>query len=61
MTSSLPPRDWADIHWPDIAAAGAGRWIAVLPLAATEQHGPHLPLGTDVMIAQADLARVREL
>jgi creatinine amidohydrolase len=61
MTSAVPPRDWADIHWPDIAGAGAARWIAVLPLAATEQHGPHLPLGTDVMIAQAYLARVREL
>ena len=33
----------------------------MLPLAATEQHGPHLPRGTDVMIAQAYLARVREL
>ncbi|HEX7790224.1 MAG TPA: creatininase family protein, partial [Afipia sp.] len=32
-----------------------------LPLAATEQHGPHLPLGTDVMIGEAYLARVREL
>ncbi len=61
MTSSVPPRDWTDIHWPDFAAAGRERWIAVLPLAATEQHGPHLPLGTDVMIAQAYLARVREL
>ena len=57
----LPPRDWTDIHWPDIAGAGPARWIAVLPLAATEQHGPHLPVGTDVMIAQAYLARVREL
>ena len=60
MTSIVPPRDWTDIHWPDISGAVA-RWIAVLPLAATEQHGPHLPVGTDVMIAQAYLARVREL
>ena len=44
-----------------MAAANPSRWIAVLPLAATEQHGPHLPLGTDVMIAQAYLARVLEL
>ncbi len=58
---TVPPRDWIDIHWPDIAKAAAARWIAVLPLAATEQHGPHLPLGTDVMIAEAYLARVREL
>jgi creatinine amidohydrolase len=61
MTSAIPPRDWTDIHWPDIAGAEPARWIAVLPLAATEQHGPHLPVGTDVMIAQAYLARVREL
>jgi len=61
MTSTLPPRDWTDIHWPDVSGTGPARWIAVLPLAATEQHGPHLPVGTDVMIAQAYLARVREL
>jgi creatinine amidohydrolase len=61
MASPLPPRDWTDLHWPDISGADPARWIAVLPLAATEQHGPHLPLGTDVMIAQAYLARVREL
>jgi creatinine amidohydrolase len=61
MTSAIPPRDWHDIYWPDMAGAGPARWIAVLPLAATEQHGPHLPLGTDVMIANAYLARVREL
>src|SRR5882757_3493442 len=61
MTSPTPPRDWTEIRWPDIAAATASRWIAVLPLAATEQHGPHLPLSTDVMIGEAYLARVREL
>src|ERR1700730_8334343 len=61
MSSTVPPRDWADVHWPDISGPAPARWIAVLPLAATEQHGPHLPIGTDVMIAQAHLARVREL
>ena len=61
MNTTVPPRDWTDIHWPDFAGSGLERWIAVLPLAATEQHGPHLPLGTDVMIAQAYLTRVREL
>jgi creatinine amidohydrolase len=61
MISTVPPRDWTDIHWPDVSPAGAERWIAVLPLAATEQHGPHLPLGTDVMIGEAYLERVREL
>jgi creatinine amidohydrolase len=59
--TSLPPRDWTEIHWPDVSGAEPARWIAVLPLAATEQHGPHLPLGTDVMIAEAYLERVREL
>jgi creatinine amidohydrolase len=56
-----PSRDWTAIHWPDIAREDAARWIAVLPLAATEQHGPHLPLRTDVLIAEAYLKRVREL
>jgi creatinine amidohydrolase len=60
MTSTIP-RDWNNIHWPDFAGADCRRWIAVLPLAATEQHGPHLPVGTDIMIAQAYLARVQEL
>jgi creatinine amidohydrolase len=61
MTSFLPPRNWTDIRWPEVYGAEPARWIAVLPLAATEQHGPHLPVGTDVMIAQAYLARVRDL
>jgi creatinine amidohydrolase len=58
---TIPPRDWTAIHWSAIDPAEAAGWIAVLPLAATEQHGPHLPLGTDVMIAEAYLAKVREL
>jgi creatinine amidohydrolase len=56
-----PPRDWAGIGWADAAPEDVSRWIAVLPLAATEQHGPHLPLETDVLIADAYLARVRAM
>jgi creatinine amidohydrolase len=60
---NLPKRDWIEMTWQDIAGAGAAtaRWIAVLPLAAVEQHGPHLPLGVDSFIAEAYLARVREI
>jgi creatinine amidohydrolase len=60
---SVPKRDWMEMSWQEIDGAGAatGRWIAVLPLAAVEQHGPHLPLGVDTFIAEAYLARVRDL
>jgi len=49
--------------WQDVAGAGAdtARWIAVLPLAAVEQHGPHLPLGVDTYIAEAYLARIEKI
>ncbi len=60
---SLPKRDWMEMTWQDIAGAGAAaaRWIAVLPLAAVEQHGPHLPLGVDSFIADAYLTRVHKI
>jgi creatinine amidohydrolase len=60
-TLMTPSRDWTEIRWTDVGPTEASRWIAVLPLAATEQHGPHLPHETDVLIADAYLARVREL
>lgn len=41
--------------WPEVAAVAASRVLAV-PVGATEQHGPHLPLSTDTDIAAA-LAR----
>lgn len=36
-----------------IETADTSGWIAVLPVAATEQHGPHLPTSTDADIARA--------
>ena len=60
MTRKRSPQDWTDLDFGALAAGDPSRLIAVLPLAATEQHGPHLPLGTDIMIGEAYLARVRE-
>ncbi|EMA40250.1 Creatininase [Halobiforma nitratireducens JCM 10879] len=42
--------------WPDVADSIGDRSLAVVPLGSTEQHGPHLPEGTDFLIAEA-LAR----
>jgi creatinine amidohydrolase len=42
----------ADLTWPDIESGAAAAVLAV-PVGATEQHGPHLPLSTDTDIAVA--------
>ena len=55
----LPKPDWTEMTWQDFAGADARRWIVVMPVAATEQHGPHLPVGVDAMIGRAYLARTR--
>ena len=41
---------WADLTTADFASLDLSRAIAVLPVAATEQHGPHLPLSVDTDI-----------
>ena len=56
----LPRRRWLDMTTEEFLGSDTASWIAVLPLAAIEQHGPHLPLSTDVTIAEAYLARVRD-
>ena len=38
---------------PQVAAVAAAGGIAVQPIGATEQHGPHLPVTTDAVIATA--------
>jgi creatinine amidohydrolase len=43
----------ATMTWTEVRALAAGRAVAILPTAAIEAHGPHLPLGTDIVIAEA--------
>ena len=39
--------------WPAFKALDKRTVVAMLPLGAIEAHGPHLPLGTDIVIAEA--------
>lgn len=57
----LPKRQWTEMTWEDFRAGDVARWIAVLPVAAVEQHGPHLPLGVDGFVAETYLKRVLPL
>nr|WP_315480872.1 creatininase family protein [uncultured Rhodoferax sp.] len=55
-----PSRFWADWSTRDFAQCQAdgrlGATIAVLPVAATEQHGPHLPLRVDTALVDGVVA-----
>ena len=57
----LPRRYWHEMTTVDFQDPEAADWIAVLPVAAIEQHGPHLPVFTDTAIAEGQIRRVLEL
>jgi creatinine amidohydrolase len=57
----LPSRYWIECGWQDFAATDMSKVIAVLPVAAVEQHGPHLPVGVDTHIMQGYLDRTLKL
>lgn len=61
MADDLPsppplPRFWAQLRSADFAALDPARAVAVLPLGATEQHGPHLSLAVDTLLADGLVA-----
>jgi creatinine amidohydrolase len=51
----------ADLRWTEAAEfQGGSDAVAILPLGAVEQHGPHLPLETDTLISRALACAVAE-
>lgn len=49
---------WSELATTDFAGLDPELTIAVWPIAATEQHGPHLPVATDTAIADGMVAAV---
>ena len=50
FTHALATHRWAAMNSQDFAQLNPARAVAVLPLGATEQHGPHLPLDVDTVL-----------
>src|SRR5215475_10687306 len=49
-----------DLTFPEFQAAVAKTDIALIPISAIEEHGPHLPLSTDSIIVSGQMADVQE-
>ena len=56
MTASRS-RYWQDLTTKDFAGIDTERTIAVLPVGAVEQHGPHLPVWVDSAINSGIVGR----
>ena len=53
--------DLNELTWVEAHDALKRRTVGLLPIGAIEAHGPHLPLNTDVIIAEATAWRAAEL
>lgn len=52
---------WLEMTWTELSALDREKTVVLLPMGAIEAHGPHLPLGTDGILAEAMVRRTCEL
>ena len=52
--------NWQDLTMPEFAAAREKSRTVILPVGSLEEHGPHLPLGTDAFHAQEVARRLAQ-
>ena len=52
---------WTDFSAPEFDNLDPMTTIAILPIAAVEQHGPHLPVGTDTIINTSMMERLVQM
>jgi creatinine amidohydrolase len=58
MPHDVPTRSVGELTFPDIPKRLNARSILCLPIGSIEQHGPHLPLNTDVVLAEEFTRRI---
>ena len=51
---------WENLSRDEIGALDKDKSIVMLPLSATEQHGSHLPVGTDAIILETLIDKIIE-
>ena len=61
MTTQLPSYNIADLAWPDIKTFTDSDGIVLIPVGSIEQHGAHLPVGTDAYHCQEVAERAAPL
>lgn len=52
---------FSDLRWPELKELAHEKTIIVVPVASIEQHGPHLPVVTDTMLAREVARRAAEV
>ena len=52
---------FSDLRAPELRALAHEETIVIVPVAAIEQHGPHLPVATDTMLARVVAQRAAEI
>lgn len=57
----MPVHTWGHLTTRDVSTLDPARTVAILPVGAIEQHGPHLPLATDILISEAVLGKACKL
>ena len=60
MNQNIFENTMAEMTWPEIEALAAEGALVLLPVGVIEEHGEHLPLGTDTYLAYAKEMCIRD-
>lgn len=59
MRESIFNETMAEMTWPEIEIAAKEKAVLLFPIGVIEEHGPHLPLGTDCYVSYQSCLRIK--